>query len=472
VPFLAYLSTLQGRIQYWDTGEMQTVPWIFGIAHPTGFPAFILTAGIFAHLFPLGPVSWRIAFFCAMLMLACVALVYVTIVSITGDRLSAACAGWLLAFGTYFWSYGARAEVHDAAAFCGALALYFALRGFYDENVRRFFAAALALGVGLATHPIVLLTLPSLLLLALARRQLFSLRRAAAAAALLIVPLAFYAYLPLRSHAVVAAGLDPAPALGKPPGGAIWNMQNPQTPGGFARLVTGSDFNAGGSLAKIFDVPAYAGKLRVFAAAMYREFSPVGLLAAGIGFVALVRRRAIVAIALLLCVVLPSAFALAYPPVVEPQRYFFIPMIALALIVGLGITALEPRYRNLLRIPVACAAMALLALSYPDAKLRGGSGAELLIAQVREITPSNAILIADWTRGTALSYAAYVDQSLGDRSIDISWPYQDRRYLTRWLRERPVYYIGRPLLHRGIVLCPRSEDYPIFEVQQAPASCR
>jgi 4-amino-4-deoxy-L-arabinose transferase-like glycosyltransferase len=472
LPFLAFISTLQGRIQYWDTGEMQTVPWIFGIPHPTGFPAYVLIAGAFAHVFAVGTVAWRTSLFCALLALGCVLLVYAIVVSITGDRWTAICAAWLLAFGWYFWVYGDRAEIHVVAAFCAALVLYFALRGYYDQDVRWFFAACAALGLGLATHPIVLFLMPSLLVLACARLNLFDWRRAAIALLLLVAPLSLYVYLPLRSHAIVAHGMDPNAVLGKPLGAAIANTDNPQTRAGFIRLVTGAEFHATRSIVRIFDISFYAKKLDVFGNAIYSEFSPVGCAAACICFGVLFRRRAVVALALLLAVLLPGAFALAYPPVVEIERYFFIPMIAIAAAVGLGITAFAPYYRHLLRIPLATAAVVLLVINYPDAHLHAVFGAEDLIAEVERVTPQNAIVMADWTRGTALAYARYVDGDLRGRTLDIAWPFQEVRYLRGWLRDRPVYYVGRivPGPHR-LRLCRVSQGYPVYSVQLEPARC-
>jgi hypothetical protein len=147
-------------------------------------------------------------------------------------------------------------------------------------------------------------------------------------------------------------------------------------------------------------------------------------------------------------------------------------MIAIAVIVGLGITTLTPNYRNLLRIPLAAAALVLLFINYPDAQLRARFGAEDLIAEAQRVTPHNAIVIADWTRGTALAYAQYVDGALRGRTLDIAWPYQDMRYLKRWLHERPVYYVGRPIVHsRRLVLCRVSQGYPVYSVQLEPAHC-
>jgi hypothetical protein len=170
--------------------------------------------------------------------------------------------------------------------------------------------------------------------------------------------------------------------------------------------------------------------------------------------------------------VLPAAFALAYPPVVEIQRYFFIPMIALAAVIGLGITALAPQYRNLLRIPLAVVALVLLVINYPDAHLRASFGAEDLIAEVDHATRQHAIIMADWTRGTALAYDKYVNGGLRGRTLDIAWPFQEVRYLRVWLQDRPVYYVGRivPGPHR-IRLCRVVQGYPVYSVQLEPAHC-
>jgi hypothetical protein len=205
---------------------------------------------------------------------------------------------------------------------------------------------------------------------------------------------------------------------------------------------------------------------------MYKEFTPVGAAIACICLGMLFRRRAIVAAALLAAVLLPAAFTLAYPDVVEPQRYFFTPLVAIAMIVGLGICTLPPYLRNLLRIPLAVAAIFLLVSNYPEAHLRSTFGAEDLIVQVRRITSPGAIVIADWTRGTALAYAAYVDRDMARRTIEIAWPYQDAPYIPRWLAQRKVYYVGRPvLLASPLVLCPLSQEFPIYSVHLEPHHC-
>lgn len=66
LPLALYLFSLDGDVGFWDTGEMQTVPYIAGIAHPTGYPTFTMLGWLFTHAVPLGSVAWRTTFMCAL----------------------------------------------------------------------------------------------------------------------------------------------------------------------------------------------------------------------------------------------------------------------------------------------------------------------------------------------------------------------------------------------------------------------
>ncbi|MGH7709276.1 MAG: protein O-mannosyl-transferase family, partial [Vulcanimicrobiaceae bacterium] len=65
-PLVLYVASLSPAVAFWDTGEMQTVPWILGIAHPTGFPLFTLLGWAFSHVVAIDTVAWRISLLCAL----------------------------------------------------------------------------------------------------------------------------------------------------------------------------------------------------------------------------------------------------------------------------------------------------------------------------------------------------------------------------------------------------------------------
>ncbi len=56
--FVIYVRTLLPSVAFGDWGEMQTVPHILGIAHPTGYPTYVMLAWL-VELAPIGSVAFR-----------------------------------------------------------------------------------------------------------------------------------------------------------------------------------------------------------------------------------------------------------------------------------------------------------------------------------------------------------------------------------------------------------------------------
>jgi len=54
VPLAVYVASLRGDVSYWDTGDLQTVPYILGIPYPTGFPGYVLIGWLWSHAFAVG----------------------------------------------------------------------------------------------------------------------------------------------------------------------------------------------------------------------------------------------------------------------------------------------------------------------------------------------------------------------------------------------------------------------------------
>ena len=51
--FIIYLQTIATTVGFIDSGELATVPYILGIAHPTGYPLWTLVT----HIFSLLPIA-------------------------------------------------------------------------------------------------------------------------------------------------------------------------------------------------------------------------------------------------------------------------------------------------------------------------------------------------------------------------------------------------------------------------------
>jgi 4-amino-4-deoxy-L-arabinose transferase-like glycosyltransferase len=442
-----YLASLDGAVSYWDTGESQVVPWIFGIAHPTGFPVFTIAAGVFAHVIPIGAVSWRIALFSAIAMSVAAWAVFRILRELDADRWIALGAACVFAFGEIVWTRGTRAEVHALAACFAALTLYSLVRWYVRGESRALVAGALCWGLGVATHPVVVLLGPALLVALCARARRLTLRVFAAGLIALACGLAFYAYLPIRSAIVTQARLDPTLRLGDAPGKAFWDMNHPATWDGLKHEISGSEYGAGGFLAAMVSPRTYHDGAPPFLEHLWREFTPFGILLALGGIVALARRDAALAIAFLLAGTIPAIFAFGYTIEADIGRYYLIPFFVVAVFAGYGASAIAralPEMRTASIVAMAGFAIALLIINRDTFNQPHSMGASGLIRTVVMHTPDDAVLLAPWIDSTALAYAAYVDGSLGHRVVDSAWLSDEAARVPRWIREgRHVYVVDQ-----------------------------
>ncbi|MHB8355760.1 MAG: protein O-mannosyl-transferase family [Vulcanimicrobiaceae bacterium] len=445
VPFGVYAASLNRAVAYWDTGEMQVVPWILGIAHPTGFPVFTIFGWIFTHVVAIGPVSMRMSLFCALAMSLTAWLVYRTLAELVDAPWVAMASAWLFAFGDVAWTRGTRAEVHALAVFFAVLTFYCAVRWYRTARSTALVGGALAWGLGIATHPIVALLLPALLVLFFARLRAVRARALVLAALALLAGVSFYAYLPLRSAYVDRARLDPTLQLGEAPGKPFWDDDDPSTWRGFVTLVTGSQFHAGASVASIVSPQTYVRRGPEYLETLAAEYTPLGVLLALVGLGMLLVRDRLLGIAALLAAWVPTAFAFGYTVEADRDRYYLTSFAIVALAAGYAVAELlrrRPAWRGAAAVALAAMALGQLFVHRDIFGQWNSSGAESVIRTVRQRTPPNAILIAPWIYATPLAYAAYVDRSLGNRIVETAWLEDDASRVPVWAKTRPVYVVG------------------------------
>lgn len=446
LPAALFLATAYRDVGYWDTGEMDTVPYLLGIAHPTGFPAYVLLGWVVTHVLPVGTVAFRMSLI-SVASLSVVALLIARIVyERYGNAWAGAVAAWIFAAGGAVWAHATKAEVHAFAALAIAATLYCALRWYRDGETRWFYLGAVAWSVGIATHPVCALLLPGLLVLLIARLHRLPSKTLIGAIALACgIVVAFYAYLPLRSAYVNAHAGDPQRALGLPAGRPFFDYDHPSTWDGLRAEISGSDFDVNGGLRAIVAPDVYARRGHLYLEALRDEFTWFGLalLACGIAY-GLARDRLIAGV-LLLCGAVAVPFALGYPDETDLGRYFITSFVVASIFIG-GAIAGAARFASWSRLlaPVCAAAIAVyLAWSQPHFFAQPSDDrARKAIETVERITDPNAMIVANWAYGTPLAYAAYVDRSFGARGLDVAWIDDDADYVREWAKTRPVYYVG------------------------------
>ncbi len=457
-----YVVCLPPTYAFWDTGELQTVASILGIAHPPAAPAFVLLGWSFVHVLPLGDDAWRVNFTCAVAVAAAVGFLYATLRRLTIPPITSALCTAGFAVASIPWQDATRAEVQDVALLFRVAALFFALHWSASRRSAVLFAVGLCFGLALATHGIAVLLAPALLPLLFgfpgdrqtpARRPNVTAlrpRNLALLAGGFVLGLLPYAYLPLRSAAIARAHLDPTVALGLPVGMPFWNYDDPQTWHNFVRVVSGADFDVHSGFAGFAQVAAYPRFTAALVKRLVEAYWFVGCALAAIGAAVLFARERAAGAALILAALLPVPYTESYNELQDPSRYYLLTLWCSAIAIGAGFEYVAELMglvqRSIGRFALACVMVGSFAAAAPDRPSyfaqRDNRDAPRYVSDVLATTPSNAIIVAEWAYATPLAYAAYVERALGERIVVSASPTQFASLYRRWLRKRPVYIVS------------------------------
>ena len=201
VSLALYLRTLLPGMAFDDWGELQTVPHVLGIAHPTGYPTYILTAWLF-ELLPIGSVAFR----ANLLAAVCVAVALAAMTSTTlrlGVRpaIAVAVAVATGAIGTV-WGSAVVAEVNGLHLAFMALIVNRSLAWADERRTRDLVLGGLLVGLSLGNHLLTAFVAPFFVLFALweGRSTLLERKRLILAPVLAgLAGLAVYLYIPIAA---------------------------------------------------------------------------------------------------------------------------------------------------------------------------------------------------------------------------------------------------------------------------------
>ena len=479
-----YVATLAPTVTLVDSGELIVAAKTLGVAHPPGFPLYLLLSHVFTWL-PVGSVAARVnlasAFFAALgaatltqvaaeMLLGVNALPSVTDKPKKGERkakkpaakpervpavadgfrqwmmvVGCAMVGLLFAFSRTLWAYATITEVYTLNALLIAV-IFFLMFGWRRRIVearaasgqalptaqivsphdRWLNAAAFTFGLAMGVHHVsVAVTLPAFALLVLATEGLgfFASKRLLRAALFAFAGLAIYLYLPL------AAGARP-----------LLNWGDPRS---FERIwwhVTGKQYQT------FFEFsPAIIGRqFKVFLTLVGREFNPtwmpLALLLALTGLVALFKRDRMFFWCFVLVIVFDMAWALNYEIAEDKDAYYLPTFLTLTLAAGFGLVWLANRLRqSRLSAKLATAIALIVALLIPAVALAGNFGfnnrhryfiARDYVENILKTTEANGMLLTDdWQVYSPLLYLREIEGVRRDVvAIDIlqlrrSWYY-------------------------------------------------
>lgn len=447
VPAVVFISSASVEPGAWDTAELQGVPYILGISHPTGFPFYVLLGYAWSHLAAVGTIAWRMNAMSGVAMgTACLAA-YFAALEFGASLLVALSATLAFAFTPTIWGHASRAEAQDLAVACAAFAIVAFLRWMHGASARWFATAFALYGLAMAAHPNALWILPGLLFGAIAARRSPSLRLVALSAALTVAALALYLYLPLRSLYVTSHGVDPAAALPGLEGGLFWNYNNPHTAHGLALELTGSEFGTPRYLFASFNPLHVAAALWAFVTGLNEQYGLAAAILTGFGFLAALRRDWRAALVVVIACTAGLVFSVIYPNESDVGRYRMLASWVAVPLLG----ALTPHPK---RLPATIAQVALvLVLAYVAISSverhrnffhrPPGEGGRWVIRAVRPYVPAGSVIVTSWLDATSLAYGAYADGSLPGRIV-VSDDKLDVPLYRRWTAGRRVFVLVNP----------------------------
>jgi len=447
IPFSVYGYAASGAPGQWDTAELQTTQFILGIPHPTGFPLFILLGWFFSHAFAIGGAAWRLNIFGALCMAWSCVLVREIAVDLGAEGVPALLAA--LAFGASEAAivHGSRADVHDLALFLILAALLCLYRAVKRSSASWLSAAALLTGFGLAAHLTTIWITPALALAAIQLRKTITPAQLIRTGVFLLLPLALYAYLPLRSAYIVAHHIDPtdAPPLSGQVSSIAWDTNRPSTLSGFITEVSGSQFGASEHATRVFAITKYPGYVRQWMNLVADQFNwPIAAVAVFSAALLLFSRKS--AAVLVLGAAASVPFAIAYQEVEGDIVRYLMPSLATALAF---IAALPSLFESsLVRRVLLVFAAFLLAFTTlygisTRAYVHAGANdpASGITAIVERRVPDDAILVTQWVDAASLAYAQFVDGRLGKRTLVVGWPGAYVSMYPQWTAQKRVFIL-------------------------------
>jgi tetratricopeptide (TPR) repeat protein len=280
-PLALYLATLVPTIHLGDSGELTLGAALLAIPHVPGYPLLALLGRAVAQT-PLAHLAWRANFFSALCGAGAVWATWRLLFALTGRRAAALTAALVFACTFTLWEQSLKIRAYPLNTFFAALVLLLAWRWRQTFDRRWLWSAALAFGLGLGNHEILLVVVFVPAAWMIAERRRLRWRDVAIAAGFAAAGLSVYLYLPLRA----AAG----PALNWGDPSNLPRLLDVLLQKQYAAKMLNADWGA------------KLGVLRIVAASFVDELGPVPFVVGCLGLALLARRDRPLALGLLLLI--------------------------------------------------------------------------------------------------------------------------------------------------------------------------
>jgi len=239
--FFIYYFFACRSLYFEDSSEFVTVSFALGIAHPPGYPLYVLLGRIFS-LLPIENIPFKINILSGFFGTLTIFFLYLIIKSISNSEILAVSSSLLFAFTPTFWSSSEFAEVYSLNTLFVAILIYLVVK---TKNPLLF---SYLFGLGLCNHHSLFLILPAIFFI-----KNWNKKKIISSLLLFLFGLTLYLYIPIR------AGCSPQ-----------LDWYGPTNVGDTIKHITREYYWAPGSRARTFFI--FSQQLRYFFTTLLHEF--------------------------------------------------------------------------------------------------------------------------------------------------------------------------------------------------------
>lgn len=411
IVLLFYIYSLCPDIYLIDSGELATVSYTLGIAHPTGYPLYTIISYFFAHL-PGEPIT-NLNLLSALFSTAAAVILYLAARNITKNAASACMVAALFAFSPTIWRTSITNEVYPLTGLFAVLVIYLLIT---LRSIRVFYLIMYMIGLALTNHVIFFsIALPVFSYLIITYRP--GIRKTIGGLLLLLLGLTLYFYITTRT----IGGAEIA-------WGNAYNLQ---------RLfwhVTGKQYQVWMfSLSTTEIWQNLLTGLRILG----RNFLYLLIIPSLAGFFVLYKKDRKKFWLMLTILILNMLYAINYSiPDIEP--YYIPSLIVLIFTFAYGLTALRAFLRPAVMIPLACI---IPFINYGNCTLRGNTfGMDYAHTHAAQLPDSSLLITTHWDVYSPLMYLRHVKQWRKDLVLLDKALLRRTWYIKYLEREYPQFY--------------------------------
>ncbi len=157
VIFFIYLKTAPSSLAPGDPGELITAAYTLGIAHPPGYPLYVLLNKVFTCIFPIGNIAFRVNILTILFSILGLTVFYFTINAYFNSIIISIFSVSFLAFSQTLWAQSLIGEVYSLTF------LFFCILLYLELNKPDSLLIYYIYGLSITIHHTMLIFMPFLL---------------------------------------------------------------------------------------------------------------------------------------------------------------------------------------------------------------------------------------------------------------------------------------------------------------------